>query len=112
MYYTQVVYGKPKKCINRKCKAKFFKESIVGYMPCNHSTVWCVVRCPECDDLFAVIQAVSFIKEYANELPSKPKTNKQNAALITMSEIEDVRKKINEENILNSLNQDDGKKYF
>jgi len=97
---------KPKKCFNRKCKARFFKESVIGYAPFNHTTVLCLIKCPECKDVFAVKQIISIIHEYAKELPAKPKINKSKLPPITALEIEDIRKKMDEENILQNINED------
>jgi hypothetical protein len=97
---------KPKKCFNRKCKTPFFKEDVIGYAPYNHTTVLCLIRCPSCKDVFAVKQIVSIIHEYARELPAKPKIIRPKMSPITDSEIESVKKKMEEVNILQEITLD------
>lgn len=104
--FSQVIMGKPKKCLNRTCKARFYKESLMGYAPHTNATVLCIMKCPKCKDVFAVVQAVSIIKEYANELPCRPKTNRPNLPPITPVEIDQVHKKLEEENLLDMLKND------
>ena len=100
--YNQTLM-KPKKCFNRTCKTPFFKEDVMGYAPYNHTTVLCLIKCPVCKDVFAVKQVVSIIHEYARELPTKPKTIRAKLPAITVSEIEDVKKKMEEFNILQDM---------
>jgi hypothetical protein len=64
------------------------------------------MRCPQCKDTFAIVQIISIIKEYLNELPSKPRRNKESVPLISIQEIEDVRIEMEKKNILSSLNPD------
>lgn len=101
--YNQFIMGRPKKCINRTCKGKFFKESFLGHIPKNESEVYCIMKCPICDDTFAIVQPISIIRGYVAELPSKPKTNRANAPIISTEEINSVSKTMNEVNILSTL---------
>jgi hypothetical protein len=104
--YNQVIIGRPKKCINRNCKTPFFKESLYGYMPKSSTEIFCLMRCSGCGDVFAIIQPVSIVKSYLNKLPSKPKTNRKNITNITIGEVEDIKKTMEEKNILSLLNDE------
>jgi hypothetical protein len=105
MFY-QSIMGKPKKCLNRNCKTRFYKESLMGYAPHTNTTVLCIMKCPKCKDTFAIVQAVSIIKEYTNELPCRPKTNRPNLPPITSVEINQVHQKLEEDNLLDMLKKE------
>lgn len=104
--YNQVIVGKPKKCINRNCKQKFFKESFLGFLPLSVSEVLCIMKCPKCSDVFAIVQSVSIIKGYLSELPTTPVRNVSNVPLITTDEIENIKKTLKEKNALLMLDDD------
>lgn len=103
----QIIVGKPNKCCNRTCKAKFFKDSFRGYMPKTPTEVYTIMQCPACKDQFAILQFVSMAKDYISELPQRPKTNKLNVKEITIDEVASIKKTLDgDENILTSLNEE------
>ncbi len=91
--FKQTIVGNPLQCINRNCKANFYRESHLGYYPKNEVEVYAVVKCPKCMDTFAIVQPVSMVHEYKNKLPRDPKkVAKRNP--ITQKEIDNLSKKM------------------
>lgn len=104
--FNQQISGKIKRCPNRLCKAKFFKESFCGCQPKTPTSVEIIMQCPACGDTFAITQEILIIREYMDELPSKPRSNKTNESLITIDEQSKFKKAMEEKNILASLFED------
>jgi phage FluMu protein Com len=91
--FKQTIVGAPLQCLNRTCKASFYRESHLGYYPKNEVEVYAVVKCPKCKDTFAIVQPVSIVHEYKNKLPKEPKKNlKLNP--ITQKEIDNFSRKM------------------
>ena len=93
---TQTIVGKPKSCLNRNCRAPFYKESHLGWLPKSEVEAYTIMRCPKCKDTFAVIQLMSMVYEYKSSLPKDP-NNEFVPSSITSSEINNFRKKLDDE---------------
>ena len=95
--FKQTIVGNPLQCINRTCKASFYKESHLGYYPKNEVEVYTIMKCPKCKDTFAIVQPVSMVHEYKDNLPKDPqKVSKRSP--ITQKEIENLNKKLSDNN--------------
>lgn len=91
--FKQTIVGAPLQCLNRTCKASFYRESHLGYYPKNEVEVYAVVKCPKCKDTFAIVQPVSIVHEYKNKLPKEPKKNMK-LSPITQKEIDNFSRKM------------------
>ena len=45
--FKQTIVGTPMQCINRTCKAAFYRESHLGYYPKNEMEVYAILKCPK-----------------------------------------------------------------
>jgi hypothetical protein len=101
----QNVYGSPKKCLNRNCKALFDKDSHLGYLQKSDTEVFAVLRCHKCKDTFLVCQMFNMVWDYYEELPASQKREKEITDFpITQEEIENVRWKLDTDNsVLSSV---------
>lgn len=94
--FKQTIVGTPLQCINRTCKASFYRESHLGYYPKNEVEVYAILKCPKCKDTFAVVQSVSIVHEYKDKLPKDPKKLAKRTP-ITQKELDVLSKKLNDE---------------
>jgi len=94
--FKQTIVGTPLQCINRTCKASFYRESHLGYYPKNEVEVYAIMKCPKCKDTFAIVQSVSIVHEYKDKLPKDPKKLAKRTP-ITQKEIDVLNKKLNDE---------------
>ena len=67
--FKSVVYGQPTKCVNRNCRALFYRDSHKGYLPKSELEIYAVLRCPVCRDTFMVSQMINMVHEYKESLP-------------------------------------------
>jgi DNA replicative helicase MCM subunit Mcm2 (Cdc46/Mcm family) len=65
------------------------------------------MKCPDCGDQFAIIQACSMVKEYVKGLPVRPKRNLVNMGQITDAEVKQIRELVESTNILSSFNENE-----
>ena len=100
--FHQTIVGKPKHCLNRNCKHPFFKESHLGWLPKSEVEVYAIMRCPKCKDTFAVVQLISMVHEYKQNLPLDPSQSAP-TSLITKKEISIMRKKLQNKDSLKAL---------
>jgi hypothetical protein len=84
-------------CIDRTCKAAFYRESHLGYYPKNEMEVYAIMKCPKCKDTFAIVQPVSIVHEYRDKLPKDPKKTAKRTP-ITQKELETMSKKLQDDN--------------
>ena len=94
--FKQTIVGTPMQCINRTCKANFYRESHLGYYPKNELEVYTIMKCPKCKDTFAIVQSVSMVHEYKDKLPKDPKKAAKRTP-ITQKEIESINKKLSDD---------------
>ena len=71
-------------------------------MPRSYSEVITVVMCHKCHSKFKVAQYAQEAMEYFEELPED--TKKSQGGVISVFEIDEVKKELSENNILESLN--------
>jgi hypothetical protein len=95
--FKQTIVGTPMQCINRTCKAAFYRESHLGYYPKNEMEVYAIMKCPKCKDTFAIVQPVSIVHEYRDKLPKDPKKTAKRTP-ITQKELETMSKKLQDDN--------------
>jgi hypothetical protein len=95
--FKQTIVGTPMQCINRTCKAAFYRESHLGYYPKNEIEVYAIMKCPKCKDTFAIVQPVSIVHEYRDKLPKDPKKTAKRTP-ITQKELETMSKKLQDDN--------------
>jgi hypothetical protein len=100
--HHQTIVGRPKKCLNRNCRHPFFKESHLGWLPKSEVEIYSVMRCLKCKDTFAVVQLISMAHDYRTLLP-KDTTQFQGKEPITKHELMSVQKKLEENDVLQSL---------
>ena len=100
--HHQTIVGRPKKCLNRNCRHPFFKESHLGWLPKSEVEIYSVMRCLKCKDTFAVVQLISMAHDYRTSLPKDP-AQIQGKEPITKHELISVQKKLEENDILQSL---------
>lgn len=67
--YRSAVFGKPKNCPNRTCRANFYRDSHKGWLPKSELEVYAVMRCPSCRDTFCITQMINMVHEYKESLP-------------------------------------------
>ena len=107
--YHQSISGVPTRCLNRQCRAPFYKESHLGWLPKADLEVFAIMRCKVCKDTFAVAQVISIVHDYYAKLPVDPKNiTAINAtkAPITKKEVARVRQRLaSETNILATLSE-------
>ena len=89
--YNQTLHGIHTYCGNRQCKHPFTKDSFLGYLPKSETTVYVVMKCAKCNDVFAISMATSYAKTYYMHLPRR---NKSDNGPITLHEIYNVKKKL------------------
>jgi hypothetical protein len=94
--FKQTIVGTPMQCINRTCKAAFYRESHLGYYPKNEIEVYAIMKCPKCKDTFAIVQPVSIVHEYRDKLPKDPKKTAKRTP-ITQKELETMSKKLQDD---------------
>lgn len=95
--FKQTIYGAPKQCLNRNCKALFYRESHLGYYPKCEKEIYAVMKCPKCKDTFAVVQPVSLVHEYKSNLPLDPKKIAKRVP-ISQTEIDNMSKRLSDPN--------------
>ena len=95
--FKQTIVGTPMQCINRTCKAAFYRESHLGYYPKNEIEVYAIMKCPKCKDTFAIVQPVSIVHEDRDKLPKDPKKTAKRTP-ITQKELETMSKKLQDDN--------------
>jgi hypothetical protein len=100
--HHQTIVGRPKKCLNRNCRHPFFKESHLGWLPKSEVEIYSVMRCLKCKDTFAVVQLISMAHDYRTLLPKDP-SQLQGKEPITKHELMSVQKKLEENDVLQSL---------
>ena len=100
--HHQTIVGRPKKCLNRNCRHPFFKESHLGWLPKSEVEIYSVMRCLKCKDTFAVVQLISMAHDYRTSLPKDP-AQLQGKEPITKHELISVQKKLEENDVLQSL---------
>ena len=98
--FKQTIVGTPLQCINRTCKASFYRESHLGYYPKNEVEVYAILKCPKCKDTFAVRQTYSMVFDYKNALP---KNVTATPSPITKTEMVNFRKKLEQKDSLKNL---------
>lgn len=69
--FKSVTYGSPSKCPNRTCKAVFFKDCHLGWLPKSELEVYTVMKCKTCRDVFAIVQMIHMVHDYKKELPER-----------------------------------------
>lgn len=100
--YTNNIFGTPKKCPNRVCRATLYKESHLGWMPKSAVEAYVIIKCPKCKDTFAISQMYSDVHDYYEALPKNPKFMRP-TSLISDKEQRLINRKLNEGNQLKNL---------
>lgn len=100
--YTNNIFGTPKTCPNRTCRAKLYKESHLGWMPKSAVEAYVVVRCQKCNDTFAIVQMYSDVHDYYEALPNNPRFMRPNSP-ISEKEQKYISKKLQDGNPLQNL---------
>lgn len=100
--YTNNVFGTPKTCPNRTCRATLYKESHLGWMPKSAIEAYVIIKCHKCHDTFGIVQMYSDVHDYFEALPNNPKFIKPTNP-ISEKEHRYISKKLNEGNPLKGL---------
>ena len=69
---SQSIFGMPRRCLNRNCRAVFYKESHLGWQPKSEMEIYAIMRCPSCRDTFMVVQTMSMGHDYYQRLGNDP----------------------------------------
>ena len=67
--FKSVVFGAPTKCPNRTCRAEFFKDCHLGWLPKSELEVFAIMKCSSCRDRFMVAQMINMVHDYKENLP-------------------------------------------
>lgn len=70
--YSKVFYSSPKRCLFENCRAPFFTECYLGYLPLSPTEVYTVMRCSKCGYEHHIPQLKVTALKYKNELKSNP----------------------------------------
>ena len=69
--FRSVIFGEPRKCPNRNCKAIFYKDSHKGWLPKSEIEIFAIMRCPVCKDTFMIAQMLNQVHSYKENLPER-----------------------------------------
>ena len=100
--YTNNIFGTPKTCLNRTCRATLYKESHLGWIPKSAVEAYAIIRCSKCQDTFAIVQMYSDVHDYYEILPNNPKFMKPKGP-ISQKELRLAKKHLHEDNPLKTL---------
>jgi hypothetical protein len=100
--YTNNIFGTPKKCPTRKCRATLYKDCHLGWLPKSTVEAYAIIRCPKCQEIFAISQMYSDVHDYFESLPNNPKLVKPTSP-ISEKEHKYIKRKLDDTNILKSL---------
>ena len=101
--FKSVIFGAPKNCPNRNCRAKFYRDSHKGYLPKSELEVYTIMRCPVCRDTFMVTQMLHMVHDYKLDLPERT-LPKNKVEIFTTDDQEEFRRQLYEDdNPLNNL---------
>jgi len=67
--FKSVIFGSPTKCPNRTCRAEFFQDCHLGWLPKSELEVYAVMKCVSCRDRFMVAQMINMVHDYKDGLP-------------------------------------------
>jgi len=69
--FKSVIFGAPMKCPNRTCRADFWQDCHLGWLPKSELEVYAIMKCTICRDRFMVAQMVNMVHDYKASLPMR-----------------------------------------
>jgi hypothetical protein len=72
--FRSAVYGQPTRCVNRNCRAIFYRDCHKGWLPKSELEVYTIMKCHVCRDVFMVSQMINMVHEYKETLPEREPT--------------------------------------
>lgn len=84
--FNQTMFTAPTRCLNRLCKAPYYKESFRGWRPGSSTDILVYMKCSKCRDVFEITQFVSMVPDYLESLKSDPAVAERAKRSITESE--------------------------
>jgi hypothetical protein len=101
--YRSAIYGMPTRCVNRNCRASFYRDCHKGWLPKSELEVYAIMKCHVCRDVFMVAQMINMVHEYKENLPEREEKPNEIKIFTDLDQIEFRKELYSDENPLFNL---------